>query len=150
MTLPTHLSGAAQAAARGEASTTFLGNVAAYDTAAALPAVQTFHMPIALYPVNDGLTAKSSGTHATGTALTGSINNLGTVAADNDSVVLPVMSPGEIVAVINSGSKSAQVYAAGTGTINGVATDTGVALASGKVGIYVAVTASNIRGGTLA
>ncbi len=145
------ISGDAQSAARGAASTTLLGNDAAMAaaTAAGSPTVQTFEFPIGL-PVADGLTAKASGTHVTGTVLTTAISNVGTVATDNDSLILPVMTPGEMLVVINSGSKSAQVFANGTGTINGVATDTGVALASGKTGIYVAVTAANIRGGSLA
>ena len=145
------ISGDAQSAARGAASTTLLGNDAAMATAVAAGStgVQTFEFPIGL-PVVDGLTAKASGTHATGTQLTTAISNVGTVATDADSLILPVMTPGEMLVVINSGAKSAQVFGAGTATINAVATDTGVALASGKTGIFVAVTAGKIFGGALA
>ena len=99
--------------------------------------------------VTDSITAKASGNHATATPLTTFVNNVSTVATDADSVVLPVLNAGEVVAIVNSGTKSAQIFAAGTATINGVVIDTGVAFASGKTYVAFAVTASNIRGGPL-
>lgn len=102
------------------------------------------------FGVTDTITAKASGTHATGKALTTTVNRLSVVATDADSVILPAMAAGQLTAIINSGTKSAQVFAAGTGTINAAATDTGVALASGKTGLYIAVTGSTVFGGALA
>jgi hypothetical protein len=99
--------------------------------------------------VTDTITATASGTHATGVALTRALNNITVCATTNDSAVLPLMTPGQMVAVSNQGAATAKVYAYGTGTINGVATDTGVTLAAGKTGVYFAVTSSKIVGGPL-
>ena len=160
------LSGSAQLAARGAYGTTLDANTAQRDaliaagtapsgatvdgtTSSGTVPVQTFDMPVA-FSVADTVTAKASGNHATGTPLTAQVNRLSITAADADSVILPPMGAGQLVVVVNSGSKSAQVFAPGTGTINAVATDTGVALAAGKTGVYVAVTASTIFGGALA
>jgi hypothetical protein len=97
----------------------------------------------------DTITAKASGVHADATPLTASVNNVSVVATTKDAVVLPVMAAGQLTIVTNSGTASAQVFGAGTSTINAVATDTGVALAAGKTGVYVAVTPSKIFGGPL-
>lgn len=96
------------------------------------------------FSVTDTITAKASGVHADATALTTTVNNVATVATAKDSVVLPVMNAGQVVLIANSGTASAQVFAAGTATINGVATDTGVALGNGKSGVFFAVTPSKI------
>jgi len=98
----------------------------------------------------DTITAKASGTHADGTPLTAGVNNVSVVATTKDSVLLPSMTPGQVCVIANSGTATAQVFGAGTATINGVATDTGVGLAAGKTGIFVAVTAGKIFGGALA
>jgi len=98
----------------------------------------------------DTITAKASGTHADGTRLTAGVNNVSVVATKADAVLLPAMTPGQVCIIANSGTADAQVFGAGTSTINGVATDTGVGLAAGKTGIFVAVTAGKIFGGALA
>jgi hypothetical protein len=98
----------------------------------------------------DTITAKASGTHADGTPLTAGVSNVSVVATKADSVLLPAMTPGQVCIIANSGTADAQVFGAGTSTINGVATDTGVGLAAGKTGIFVAVTAGKIFGGALA
>jgi len=98
----------------------------------------------------DTITAKASGTHADGTRLTAGVNNVSVVATKADAVLLPAMTPGQVCIIANSGTADAQVFGAGTSTINGVATDTGVGLAAGKTGIFVAVTAGKIFGGSLA
>jgi hypothetical protein len=101
--------------------------------------------------VANTLTAHAGGTQAAALALTAGLSRVTVVATAADSVLLPVMTPGQMVVVINShASNSMQVFGAGTATINGVATATGVALAAGKVGIYFAVTAGLIYGGALA
>ena len=98
----------------------------------------------------DTITAKASGTHVDGTPLTAGVNNVSVVATKADAVLLPAMTPGQVCIIANSGTADAQVFGAGTSTINGVATDTGVGLAAGKTGIFVAVTAGKIFGGALA
>jgi len=92
----------------------------------------------------DTITAKASGVHADATALTATVNNVTKVATAKDSVVLPVMNAGQVVFISNSGTASAQIFAAGTATIDGVATDTGIALDNAKKGIFFAVTPSKI------
>ena len=169
------LTGLAQQAARGSYTTTLKGNTAekvalelagtAPDGSTANGTTLTGAAPVdPLYgsldgtvnmgriagSVTDSITAKASGNHATATPLTTFVNNVATVATDADSVVLPVMNPGEMVIITNSGTKAAQVFGAGTATINAVATDTGVSLTKGATGIYVAVTAGKIFGGMLA
>jgi len=101
--------------------------------------------------VEDTITAHAGGTQAAAYVLTKSVSRVTVVATAADSVRLKAVVPGEMVIVINSDSTdSLQVFAASTGTINGVATATGVALAAGKVGIYFAVTATTLYGGALA
>lgn len=101
--------------------------------------------------VEDTITAHAGGTQAAAYVLTKSISRVTVVGTAADSVRLKAMLPGEFCVVINSdASDSLQVFGAGTATINGVATATGVALAAGKVGLYFAVTATTIYGGALA
>jgi hypothetical protein len=103
------------------------------------------------FTVANTLTATAGGTQAAALALTAGVNRITVVATAADSVRLPAMVPGQLAIVINSdAADSTQVFGAGTSTINGVATATGVALAAGKTGIYVAVTAGLIYGGALA
>ena len=92
--------------------------------------------------VTNDIVAKASGTQATGTKLTTAINRIVTCLTDGDSVVLPVAVQGMEVFVRNSGTKSAQVYGTSPATINGVATATGVALASGASARYYAITSA--------
>lgn len=101
--------------------------------------------------VTTGLTAHSGGGQASALALTTSYNNVTVVAAAADSVRLPVTTiPGISVAITNSAAvNSLQVYGAGTDTINGVATGTGVAIAAGKTAIYYAPASGVWFGGVL-
>lgn len=103
-----------------------------------------------LMTVVNTLTAHAGGTQAAALALTGGINRVTVCATNADSVRLPVMVAGETVVVVNSGAATCQVFGAGTATINDVATATGVALATTKIGVYFAVTAGLIYGGALA
>lgn len=83
------------------------------------------------------LTAMASGNQSNGTPLTGAVNTVTTVGSANDSVLLPLAAVGLTVVVINgAASNSMQVFGAGTDTINGVATATGVAQAAGKTAAY--------------
>lgn len=81
--------------------------------------------------VSVGLTAHAGGTQAAGLALTSQFNFLSTVASVGDSVLLPASVAGMSVYVDNRGAAAAQVFGAGTDTINGVATATGVPLPAG-------------------
>lgn len=82
--------------------------------------------------VAEGLTAFAGGGQASATQITATNNNVTTVATAADSVKLPLAKAGLVVRIQNSGANSMQVFGAGTDTINGVATATGVAQAAGK------------------
>lgn len=84
----------------------------------------------------DTITAKASGTQATAVGLTSAVNRISVCATAADSVSLPLAQAGASVTIRNDGAASAQVFGAGTDTINSVATATGVALANGKTGTY--------------
>lgn len=83
-----------------------------------------------------GITAKAGGTQS-GTLLTASNNYISVCATTADSVVLPEAAPiGAPVFVRNDGAKAAQVFAVTPGTINAVATGTGVALNAAASATY--------------
>ena len=83
-----------------------------------------------------GITAKAGGTQS-GTLLTASNNYISVCATATDSVVLPAAAPvGAPVFVRNDGAKAAQVFAVTPGTINGVATATGVVLNAASSATY--------------
>lgn len=94
-------------------------------------------------PAVSALTAHSGGTQAGALALTKEINNITTVAAAGDSVKLPTSVAGLEITIANNGANSMQVYGAGTDTINGVATATGVAQLPGQVVVYSSAVAGN-------
>jgi len=99
----------------------------------------------------NGLTAHSGGGQASALALTASINEITTVAAAGDSVALPASAAGMEITIINYSSTPMQVFGAGTDTINGVATATGVSQPGKSVVTYRCVVAGNWIGnlGTL-
>lgn len=79
-----------------------------------------------------GLTAQADGTKANATALGYGVNTVTTVAGAADSVLMPYAFPGAAVIVINLGATAMQVFGKGTDTMDGVATGTGVSVASGE------------------
>lgn len=82
------------------------------------------------------ITAKAGGGQD-GTLLTAANNFISVCATASDSVVLPAAAPiGAPVFVRNDGSKNAQVFAVSPGTINGVATATGVTLTAATSATY--------------
>lgn len=91
----------------------------------------------------NALTAHSGGGQGSALALTAAINNVTTVAAAGDSVKLPASAAGLEITIANNGANSMQVYGAGTDTINGVATGTGVAQLPGQVVVYSCSVAGN-------
>jgi hypothetical protein len=88
-----------------------------------------------------GIVAHAGGGQGSATPLTGQFNSVDTVATAADSVALPVATyVGQEVEVVNNTATSMQVFGAGTDTINGVATGTGVPQAAGKMAVYKAAT----------
>lgn len=89
--------------------------------------------------VTAGITAHAGGGQASALPLTTTINVLGIVATAGDSVMLPQAVLGAICIVDNTaGAASSQVFGQpGTSdTINGIATATGFAVASGKRALF--------------
>lgn len=74
----------------------------------------------------NAITAHSGGGQGSAFALTAQVNRVTTVAAPGDSVLLPASAAGLQIVVINNGANAMQVFGAGTDTINGIATATGV------------------------
>jgi len=77
-------------------------------------------------------------------ALTNAINNI-TTAAASTGVTLPASASvgiGGTVIVFNAGANAAQVYGAGSDTIDGVAGATGVPLTNAKRAIFICVAAN--------
>ena len=89
----------------------------------------------------DTITAHAGGGQANAVALTSELNRITTVATAGDSVALPASAAGLTVIVENAGANPMQVYGAGTDTINGVATATGVSQMQSSVVIYTCYTA---------
>lgn len=96
----------------------------------------------ALDNIETGITAHASGGQGSAYALTKAVSVVATVGTAADSVKLPAPTRvGQIVIVVNgAAANSMQVFGAGTDTINGAVSATGVAQAAGKTGIYVAAT----------
>jgi hypothetical protein len=81
----------------------------------------------------DGVTARAGGGKALATPLAYGMNRITIVATAADSVLLPKAADGAEVLVINdAAANAAQVFGAGTDTIDGVATATGVVLSAAK------------------
>lgn len=95
------------------------------------------------FTVADGITAHSGGTQAAAKALTASFNRVTTVAAQGDSVSLPPSVPGLEITIDNRGANAMQVYGAGTDTINGIATATGVSHGVNQIVTYCCNAAGN-------
>ncbi len=103
------------------------------------------HGIMAMASQENGLTAHAGGTQAAALALSGNaaVHLVATVGFANDSVALPAATgSGNIHLVSNqAAANSMQLFGAGTDTINGVATATGVAVAAGKNALCVDVAA---------
>ncbi len=90
-----------------------------------------------------GITAFASGGQASATQLTATVNTVATAAAATASVRLGLCVPGRQQTVSNLGANSIQVFGTNPNTINGVATATGVAQATGKVATYFCTGSGN-------
>lgn len=92
--------------------------------------------------VETGITATASGVQATAYQLTSMFNIITVCATNGDAVKLPpAVHVGMEVTIVNDGAANAQVFGAGTDTIDGVATATGVPLTAAKRCKYVVGTA---------
>lgn len=89
----------------------------------------------------DTITAHAGGGQSSATPLTTEMNRVTTVATAGDSVALPASAPGLTIIVENAAANPMQVFGAGTDTINGVATGTGVSQMPSSVVIYTCYTA---------
>src|SRR6266404_8115363 len=74
----------------------------------------------------DSITAFATGGQTNATPLGAELNRVTTVATAADSVKLPASQAGLTIIVENAGASAMQVFGAGTDTVNGVATATGV------------------------
>lgn len=92
-----------------------------------------------------GITATAGGGQTNAFALTTRVNNVTTVASAADSIRLQANPLGKVVWVMNNGASSMQVYGAGTDTINGIATATGIPQPAGSLVAYVGITATSWR-----
>jgi hypothetical protein len=88
--------------------------------------------------VNTPVTAFAGGGQAGATQLVAGINVVTVVATAADSVKLPLAVLGQSVVVINTSANAVQVFGAGTDTINGIASATGISQAAGTTKTYVA------------
>jgi hypothetical protein len=82
--------------------------------------------------VGNTITAFATGGQGSATALAKDRNFITVCATAGDSAKLPVSVAGMSVYVHNSGAAAAQIFGAGTDTINGIATATGVPLPTGR------------------
>lgn len=88
------------------------------------------------YTPNTGIVSHAGGTKALATPVAAGLNEVSTTATAADSLLLPLAVAGLEVIITNGGVASAQVFGAGTDTINAVATATGVAQGAGLTAIY--------------
>ncbi len=91
----------------------------------------------------NAVTAFATGGQTSATQLTTGFNRIATCATAGDSVKLPTSAAGRMVVVWNAGAASAQVFGAGTDTINSVATATGVPQAINTLVVYHCFAAGN-------
>lgn len=90
-----------------------------------------------------GITAFAGGGQTNATALVKDFNRVTTVATAADSVRLPVSVAGMENVVVNDAAVAMQVFGAGTETIDGIATATGISQAAGSTVVYRCFVAGN-------
>jgi hypothetical protein len=79
--------------------------------------------------------AFAGGGKASATRITSANARITTVATAADSVLVPSPRSGDVMLLRNDGANAAQVFGAGTSTINAAATGTGASLAAGKIAL---------------
>lgn len=90
-----------------------------------------------------GITANPGGGQGSAVALPSLINRVSTVATQGDSVKLPAAVAGLAITVLNRGAQPMQVFGAGTDTINGIATATGISQGINTTAVYICTVAGN-------
>lgn len=86
----------------------------------------------------NGVTAHSGGTKAAAFQLPANVAQfeIDTVAADNDSALLPAAKAGQTVMVFNAGAHTLNLYGRSTDTINLSATATAYSMTTGQCAIF--------------
>ena len=102
--------------------------------------------PTVVGGVQTRLTALSGGGASGATAITGAFVTVTTVAADNDSLILPADMPqGSRVMVANlDAAQDIKVFPNTGGTINGAAANTGLAVGQQQVAEFVQIGATGL------
>lgn len=95
------------------------------------------------WSVTSAIVASTTQTQAGATVLAAAVNEVGTVANNNDTVRLPTLVIGRQVIVINNGVNILQIFPPTSGTINGGAVNASTTAASGSNIIFVAVDSVN-------
>jgi hypothetical protein len=97
----------------------------------------------------DALTAHSGGGKTSALALSKQVNRFSTVAAELDSALLPASAAGGFVVVTNGGAHGADLYGAGSDTINDVLTTTAFYLPDGATALFYSTVAGKWYGGII-
>lgn len=84
----------------------------------------------------NNITALAGGAKLGATPLTAVKCRVTTCATNGDSLLLPPGYPGLEITIFNGGGNTVQVFGAGSDTINGIATGTGVTQADGVSAVY--------------
>jgi hypothetical protein len=95
-----------------------------------------------VHGVNTGLTAFASGGQANAVALSKTMNNVSVCATAGDSVKLPEPVAGQIVTVVNSGAATCAVFPQSGDTINALAANASINVASGAATTFLALDAT--------
>ena len=83
-----------------------------------------------------GIAASSTQTQAAGFTISSSLNEVTTVAAENDAVTLPTAVAGYEITIINNGANTLQIFPAADDSIDAGAVDASTTLATGKSQIF--------------
>ena len=114
----------------------------AYQVDASVALTADITMPTTYFVNNSvaaGLTASTTQTQAGGLALLNQVNQVATVANDNDAVTLPEAVVGRQCIVINNGANTLQVFPAADDSINALAADASVTIPAGESQIFEAI-----------
>jgi hypothetical protein len=88
-----------------------------------------------------GITSGTTQTQAGATLLTAPFNSVDTNATAGNGVALPASAPGLQIVVLNTTSKTIQVYGTGSDTVNGATNTVGITQPALSTGIYICVAA---------
>lgn len=135
--------GGAQMQIIGAPSTTAIGDTKMQVLAIFNPSAIQFNNGGSVTGVATALTAHAGGTQAAALALTAAFNRISVSATLGDSVRLPAATVGQIVTIDNQGAAPIQVFGAGTDTVRGIATATGVSQGVGIITTYYCLVAGN-------